>query len=443
MIERFQQFLISRRLVLPGQRVLAAVSGGMDSMVMLDLFLRAGIDTTVAHVNFGLRGDASDADEAFVTGYCQRAGLKVQTIRFETQAFATDRGLSIQMAARELRYNWFRQIAEQEGLHCIATAHHLNDQAETMVMRLAHGSGLSGLAGIPVRNGEVIRPLLFASRKEIQAYALAQGIQWREDASNAGTDYERNFIRHRVMPALGELNPSLEQTTDRMATKLAGSLEVMAIGLGVLREKLLRHSGSGEVQMDRRAIGEFRHPASVLHLLLEDYDFQPEVCSRIFELPVPVNGSVFYSSTHALIVDREVFTVRPRTAVDRVPSAISIPGPGCYRLGDMELICIESDPVVESNPAVACLDYSAVSFPLLWRYWQAGDRFIPLGMENEKKVSDVLIDLKAPAYGKEQESVIISGNTIIWVAGRRIGQYYRITDATRRMLRLEVKKVAG
>ncbi|MFM7329663.1 MAG: tRNA lysidine(34) synthetase TilS [Bacteroidota bacterium] len=443
MIERFQQFLSSKLLLLPGQRVLAAVSGGVDSMVMLDLFQRSGIDTTVAHVNFGLRGDESDGDEAFIRSYCQSAGIIAHTIRFDTEAIATARGLSIQMAARELRYDWFRQLAEREGLHRIATAHHLNDQAETMVMRLVHGSGLSGLAGIPVSNGAVIRPMLFASRKEIQEYALAHGIQWREDASNAGTDYERNFIRHRVMPALGELNPSLEQTTDRMATKLAGSLEVMAIGLEVLRGKVLRQSDSGEVQVDRLAIGEFRNPSAVLHLLLEDFGFHPEVCSRMVDVPVPVNGSVFHSPTHVLTVDREVFTICPLSEIDHGAKEIVIPGPGCYRLGEMELTCTEADPTVESTSAVACLDHEAVKFPLLWRHWQSGDRFIPLGMEHEKKVSDMLIDLKAPAHGKQQESVILSDGRIIWLTGRRIGHGVRITETTRRMLRLEVKKVTG
>ena len=443
MFKRFQLFLASRRLVLPGQRVLAAVSGGVDSMVMLDLFRRAGVDVTVAHVNFRLRGEASDADERFVLDQCRSAGITAHVTRFKTQALATTRGISIQMAARELRYNWFRELAAQEGLDRIATAHHLDDQAETMVLRLVHGSGLSGLAGIPVNNGIIIRPLLFASKRELQEYALERGIQWREDASNSGTDYERNFIRNRVMPLLGELNPSLEQSAGRMASKLSGSLEVMSIGLEVLRAKVMRSSGAAEVLIDRRAIGEFQHPSAVLHLLLEDYGFHPEVCSRMVEDPVPVNGSVFHSATHVLTVDREVFAMRPVSADDPGAEVISIPGPGCYRLGEVELTCSEAVPAVESDPAVACLDHGLVTFPLLWRHWQAGDRIMPLGMAGEKKVSDLLIDLKAPAAGKDQESVVISGDMIIWVAGRRIGHSFRITETTRRMLRLEVKKVTG
>lgn len=377
MQKQFSEFIERKGLLRKGQPVFAAVSGGIDSMVMLHLFSTAGFDVSAVHVNFGLRGEESDEDESFVKARCAQFNIPFLSKPVATKNYATEEGVSIQMAARELRYQWFHELDS-----VVATAHHLNDSAETMLMNLVRGTGTDGLAGIPVKNRNVIRPLLFATRDDINRYAAENGITWREDESNSDDQYKRNFIRHRVMPLLRQLNPNLEETLRRNAVRVAGD------------------------KSDNKA--------GLLIKLIEPFGFNFSTAESV--------GKKFYSDTHQLVIDRDQLIISPLEE-----KAYSI------------LIEVTSDKSFTQDPSIAYLDLDKIKFPLILRTWREGDSFQPLGMSGTKKVSDFLIDEKISLYEKGKTMVLISDEKIVWILGRRIADPFKITEKTKQVLRISLK----
>lgn len=441
MKERFLAYGSEQGLWQPGDRVLAAVSGGIDSMVMLDLFLRCGMVVGVAHANFGLRGDESVADEAWLRAFCKESKIPFHSRTFDTKNYAGDTGLSIQMAARKLRYAWFDDLVDAQGYHFVATAHHLNDNLETFLLRVVKGADLPQLAGIPPRQGHVIRPMLFATRKEIEAYAAEKKIRWREDSSNATDDYPRNFIRHKVVPLLRELNPSLEETFARSMAKLAGASELMERGLGQLRDSLVVRDRAG-ISLDKNLLMLLRNPAVVCHECLREFGFEWDVCFQLVRSLGEQPGKIFQSPTHDAVIDREKIIVRPRISI--TGEILIEEGQDQAALGPWKLTLQKSSRVkINSRTDSACIDLQKVKFPLHWRKWQSGDVFIPLGLGRHKKVSDLLVDEKVPLTEKQTVTVLLSQEEIIWVVGYRLDDRYRITEKTQAMLELRASKVAA
>lgn len=439
MLNRFRNFISRHKLFDTQDRILLAVSGGLDSMVMLDLFKEAKLNFGVAHCNFQLRGDASDEEEVLVNQSCHRYGVECYSKRFETNNYAEKSGQSIQMAARELRYDWFNEILSQSSFHWLATAHHLNDNLETVLLRWTQGTSLERMTGIPILNGKIIRPLLFASRAEIETYARSKKLTWREDASNASDDYHRNFIRHQVIPKLREINPSLEETFADSLEKIRGSYELMLRGLEQLKDTITKTSGRDFI-IDKNLLGLMKNPAFICYEWLKPYGFEWDRCVQLAEALESQPGKQFLSGTHRAVIDRETIIVSP---VMEWPNDILIEeGQDRAGLGIWQLSIRESDgTAIRKEREFASLDKSKVKFPLLWRKWRNGDDFYPLGMGHRKKVSDFLIDEKVPVSDKSQVTVVESAGEVIWVAAYRIDDRYKVTPGTKKVLELQISLI--
>ncbi len=440
-----KQFLIhihQNELCTASQKILLAVSGGLDSMVMLHLFVEAGYSVSVVHCNFQLRGEDSMKDELFIQSICTANTIPFFYKRFETDIYAAEHSLSIQMAARDLRYSWFTEILEKEGYDFIATAHHLNDSLETLLLNLTKGTSLLGLSGIPLKNGKIIRPLLFASHAMIKAYADLHHLKWREDLSNATDDYQRNFIRHQVVPKLKELNPSLEDTLQKSLSKIYGALELLNLGKAEFTKQIKKSEAGLHIPM--QAIIRFKNPGAVLWEIIHTYGFNLEQCVSVITALNGQAGKKFISARYQLTINRGELIISDR--FESWDSVTVEKGEESAFLGPFIL----STEVVENAASrfnqdkdEAILDADKLQFPLVWRKWQAGDFFYPMGLNHTKKVSDFLIDNKISLPLKEFVTVLESDGQIIWVVGYRIDNRFKITDQTRSAISFIIKSHFG
>ncbi|MEJ0055778.1 MAG: tRNA lysidine(34) synthetase TilS [Bacteroidota bacterium] len=437
MLQRFRNFIVQNDLVDSKDRLLLAVSGGLDSMVMLALFREAGYTIGVAHCNFRLRGKESDGDEAFVQQYCKNSGIDFYSQGFDTNNYAGEKKLSIQMAARELRYAWFEMLMEREKYHWLATAHHLSDNLETVLLRWTSGASLDQLTGIPLKNDKVVRPLLFAKREELAAYAAARKISWREDSSNATDDYQRNFIRHQVIPKLKEINPSLEDTFGSSLEKIKGAYELMQRGIGQLKDSVTKMEGD-RFMIDRNLLMMLQHPAYVCYEWLRPYNFEWERCVQLVQ--ATQSGKQFLSATHQAVVDREFIIVSSKQVW--TSEILLEEGQDKATLGPWVLkLKPASGKKVQANLDRGTFDLAKIKFPILWRRWKSGDSFFPLGMGHRKKISDFLIDEKVSLAEKNDVTVVESGGEVVWIVGRRVDDRFKVTAQTKSVLEMQVSHI--
>ena len=436
MLTRLKDFVARHDLFDPEDRILLAVSGGLDSIVMLDIFREAGYRIGVAHCNFQLRGVESDEDESFVEHHCNRSGIKFFSQRCDTKNYAEETGLSIQMAARELRYTWFYQVLEKEKYHWLATAHQLDDNLETVLSRWTKGAGLDQLLGIPLKNEKVIRPMLFATREEISKYAASRKILWREDSSNETDDYQRNFIRHQIVPRLKEINPSLESTFFNSLEKMNGAHELMQRGLGQLKDSITQIKGN-QFLIDKNLLLLLKNPGFVCYEWLRPFGFEWDRCLQLVASLTSQPGKLFYSSTHEAVIDREFIIVSPRNEL--MGEILIEEGQDKAALGPWTLtIKMTSANIISSEELLGTFDYSRIKFPMIWRKWKKGDAFFPLGLGHRKKVSDFLIDQKVPMTEKSTVTILESGGEVVWVVGHRVDDRFKVTPHTKSVLQMEV-----
>jgi len=435
MQDRFVDFIKKNALFTENDRILLGVSGGIDSMTMLHLFQKSGFSLAVAHCNFSLRGEESNGDQQLVEHTCEEFGIKLHCLKFETQQFATENKLSIQVAARELRYNWFNKLCNEFGYSKVAIAHNRDDIAETVILNLTRGTGLKGLTGIKPVNGRIIRPLLFAGRDEIVRYATLNSISFREDSSNSSTKYSRNRIRHNVLPELEKTNPSAKKSITETALHLQEAWALVENYLFKLKEDLVIEKNEA-TYISIKGLKEEPHCKLFLIEELVPLGFSHEMIDNIIESFNHQPGKLFYSSTHQLLRDRDYLIVSElkenEPVLIRIESdckVIDFPVSLSFRV-------IEPDATFEipRNKGIAVLDYNKLKFPLTIRPWQPGDRFVPFGMDNFKKVSDFLIDQKVSLLDKDNVYVLVSGDDIIWIIGYRIDNRYRILDSNQRIL---------
>lgn len=437
MVEQFLNHIDRHKLCKTTDKILVAVSGGVDSMVMLDLFMQSGFQVGVAHCNFKLRGDDSDADEQFVREVCRTRNIAFFTRSFDTKAEAARGNRSTQVAARELRYSFFREIAAVHQFDAVATGHHLDDNLETLLLNLVRGTGIEGLAGIPLRSGIIIRPLLFLTRRQITEYAKACGLAWREDSSNAGDEYNRNYLRHMVIPRLRELNPSLEET-------FAQSIERINAGVALARQAIAQIageivSGTGDsLKIDLPALLSKDDPAVILWEILKSRGFNYDQCLLAVAPHQP--GRRFFAGDNVMTVDRGVLMIERREMNAlrdvRIDQGQDHAENGAIALRMKEVSAHDFRMI--KDPGIAQLDGDKLMFPLKWRRWRPGDKLVPLGMTGEKKVSDLLTDARIPLPEKDTTTVIESGGEIVWVAGVRISERFKVDKNTRKVLIIEI-----
>ena len=445
-IDRFSAHIRQHKLLLKAHKALLAVSGGMDSMAMAELFRASSYPFAIAHCNFQLRGQDSEDDQAFVEQQAEALGVDCYTARFDTEAYARQHKLSVQMAARKLRYDWLEETRKQTGCDAIATGHHLDDALETLLINLSRGTGIDGIKGIPRKNRKVIRPLLFTGREEIARFIHEQKIPYREDHSNQETKYLRNKIRHQVLPLLKEINPELSVTIDEFFSRMQAASDFYHIKVEQARKACVHQSGK-ETHILLRPLFHFAHPDILLYEFLKDFGYTPATCRDIFKKIKVQAGREFSSASHHLLKDREKLIIYPAEENEAQVNAHLIrAGDKSLQLGKQHFTFraanIEEMSKLPTDPHILTVDLDKLEFPLILRPWQPGDKMIPLGMNGHKKVSDLLTEAKVPRHQKEEILVLTSEDRIVWVAGIRPSEEFKVTENTSSFFQVTIDSVS-
>ncbi len=438
--DRFNSYIAEHNLAQPGDRLLLAVSGGIDSMVMTQLFLQSGIQAGIAHCNFSLRGIESDKDEELVCLFASANNMQFHSVRFSTKAYASENRISVQMAARELRYKWFEEIRAEYGYRKIAIAHNLNDNIETMLINLTRGTGITGLAGIRPSAGSIIRPLMFATREEIELYARQNEVKYREDKSNADTKYTRNKIRHLVIPVLKEINPSLENTLRETAERFSGIDEVLNSYLSSISETVMSVRGDS-TYFNLRLLKDYLAQKAVIFELFSPYGVTNAMLNDLIAVISGKTGGMILTGSHRIIRNRdELIVTKPEPGakkhyqVNDTGGLLDVPF-----IVSAEIFQPDAEFVIPGDPSTACIDAEKLKFPLIIRNWRDGDYFHPFGMKQKKKLSDYFIDKKFSVPDKENILLLESDGKIVWIIGERLDERFRVTEETRKVLILKAQ----
>ncbi len=437
MYDAFISHIRQSTLFEPNKRYLMACSGGLDSMALAHLLHAAEIQLELAHVNFSLRGTESDGDEEFVKNWAQDHSLPIYIHQANTVEWADKKGISIQMAAREIRYQFFEEIRNEKNLEGIILAHHQDDQLETIFLNLVRGTGIEGLYGMSARRGWLIRPLLPFSRAQLVSYMEEVKQTWREDRSNASSDYKRNKLRHSGLPAIYNLEPDTRQNLLQSFERLKDTGKAFS-GLFELWKAEHVREQQGISFLAYKSLSNMPGVTSLLYFWLRPYGFNSDqalTLSKSLEAIQP--GKLLRSATYELSLDREELLLYP------IPIAfpeLELPfGTPFFELpeGGYHLTWGLPQKEIDRNPANAVFDLDCLEFPLQIRSWQEGDRFNPLGMQSEKKISDFLIDNKVPFALKKEVKVLVSGNKIAWVVGMRIADWAKVGPAAQKCLHIQ------
>lgn len=443
MIEEFKNFIAVNNLIKPGDRILLTVSGGIDSMVMAHLFYKQNYNIGIAHCNFGLRSTASDKDEDLVRNFAGDHKIPFYVKKFQTKEFAGKNKLSVQMAARDLRYKWFEELRKENGYDTIAVAHNLNDNIETLLINLTRGTGLAGMTGMKPLSNKIIRPLLFATRKDILNYRNKHKIEFREDSSNADTKYTRNKIRHLVIPVLKEINPSIESTLNETAERFGGLNEIVAEYMEILREKISEEKGEF-ITFNVSSLKAYLHNKTVFFELFRPYGITNALLNDLVKVIAGKTGGQIITDSHRIIKNRKELVVSEEGSgkeafysIETIEALSNFPG-----ISSARYVKITDTFEIPSDRSMACIDATKVTFPLVIRKWKAGDHFCPLGMNQRKKLSDYFIDNKYSLFDKENIFILESDGEIVWIIGDRIDDRFKITGTTTKGLLIKSKRKA-
>lgn len=435
--KNFLQFIRDKELLQKDEKVLLAFSGGIDSVVLAKVLKDSKLPFAIAHCNFKLREEESDQDEIFAKKIAALYDVPFFSIQFETKVYSKKNKISIQEAARELRYTWFEQIRADNSFDKIATAHHLNDSIETFFINVLRGTGLKGLKGIPAVNNHVIRPLLFASRKEIEQFAKEKKLKWREDRSNEQDDYLRNRLRHHLIPTLVKEQNDFEQNMAKSMFMFQFADEIQQLFIEDWKKKHVRSDANGFAIIPLKEIDRSPTAEALLSAVLYSYGITNLDIQKILAAG---SGKVFKSKEVDILVDRDRLIIRKSKAekpeilrLSSLPDRLEIGGQR-YVFTLLNANKLEGIPRDES---IQVVNADHLRFPLEIRKWQAGDSFYPLGMTKRKKVSDFLVDKKVNLFEKERVNVLLSGNDIVCIFGHRIDDRFKLTDETHSVLHIE------
>jgi len=435
MQNRFNNFINSNNLCNKQDTILVAVSGGIDSVVLLDLFVNADYNIALAHCNFKLRGKESDTDELFVKSLCEKYNIKNHFISFDTKKYAEKNKLSIEMAARELRYNWFNSLCKENNYSKIAVGHHLNDSIETIFINLTRGTGINGINGISPVNGNIIRPLLFATREQIEEYSSKNNLKYRNDSSNESTVFVRNIIRHNIIPELKKINPSFEKTMMQNIKNLSDTAAIYNERINSITEKIVLQNNN-HYKIPISELNKLPEKQVWLFEFLSQFGFSNAVSNNIIAGINNNSGKIFFSNTHKLLIDRKYILIEKITDNQYQPFIIENIEDFNKLPFEVSVSVVSADNfILNKNKNIANIDLDKLKFPLTVRKWQNGDIFYPLGMKNKKKVSDFFIDNKINRFDKDNIWIFTDAeNRIFWIAGLRIDNRFKVTDKTKNVI---------
>lgn len=436
-MDQFQNHILTKFPFLTTSRLILAISGGMDSVVLTNLCHQLKLNFALAHCNFNLRGDESDADEDFVFQLAEELDLEVFVESFDTKAYAEEHKVSIQMAARDLRYHWFQELSEQLGFDYILTAHHADDNLETFLINLTRGTGLDGLTGIPEVNENVVRPLLAFSRETIEVYARENKLKWRDDSSNALTKYLRNKLRLDVIPVLKDINPNLLQNFQTTLENLNDTADIVEESLNAVLKRAIISIDATEI---RFKVGEFKklnNPKAYLHEFLKDYGFSE--WNDVLNLLDAQSGKQVFSSSHRLLKDRDVLILKELITEENNGPFLLSEKDTKFQI-QLGTLCFKKVSKIENTHSnIIYIDKKKIKFPLSLRKWEEGDYFFPLGMKGKKKLSKYLKDEKLSLIDKEKIWLLCSEDSIVWVLGKRADDRFKVTENTKEILKFEIK----
>ncbi len=440
MLQRFRDFLEKTCRCRADQYFLVAVSGGIDSVCLLDLFCESGIRCEAVHCNFRLRGSESDEDQRFVEELSVRYRVPCHVMHFDTEAYARSRGCSIQVAARELRYEYFDKLAGERGFDHVAVAHNLDDQTETFFMNLGRGTGIRGLSGIRPVNGRIVRPLLFASRKDIEVYASLRHLSWREDSSNRESKYTRNAIRHKLIPVFKRIKAGNLQGMVTTMHHLSQTEELFNCCIGLIRDDVTE-TLKDRVLVDISRLMRYPATETLLYELLRPFGCNRSMALSLLKSLEGEPGKHVLTPTHTITRDRRHLIVTGSSHSQDEECIITDRTLLVTSPLHLKLSLIENEGTnplnIPKERSKAALDFGLLRFPLKVRHWKPGDAFSPLGMKGTKKISDFLIDRKVPLPDKDRVFVIETEGNVVWLVNHRIDNRYRVTPETRQVLLIE------
>lgn len=442
MLLAFKNFVATEKLPVAAGTTLLGVSGGIDSMVMADLFEKAGFPYTIAHCNFGLRGNESDKDEKFVIDYFSKKNILVFTKKFNTSKYATDLKISIQMAARELRLTWFNELLKENHISFFATAHHLNDQLETFFINLLRGTGIAGLHGILPINENCLHPLLFTWRADIVNYAKQHNIPFREDSSNRKKDYTRNKIRHELIPLLKKIKPEAEKVLTENINRIRSVENVFIKKIEDIKKELIIQQDN-QIHLRINALKELDDKEIIFYEIISAFHFNYSDALDMIKSLNSESGRQFFSETHTITRDRDVFIIQENLKSKPWDDAYFIQESDTMMENPLKLSLKNTKNSeqfeISKSPSTANLDFDLLEFPLTLRRWKKGDYFYPLGMKGKKLLSDYFIDAKFSLPEKENVWLLVSGMDVVWVVGHRLDNRYKITKKTKTVYQLKLQ----